>query len=133
MAGLTDPAFPSPADLAVQRQKVKDALVMNDLQRLTDDDFVILYPTVSRFLFPKYDGKALLRQEGRISIVASGYEWRIGIDMPSERMAGAIFIPTLDDIWPVLEDAAVMHKIKWVEQYNSRKDSLRRLDKLLQS
>lgn len=98
------------------------------LARLSDEEGQMTLPVLYECLVPQYDGAALLRPAGKLSITVEGVYWRVQLDLPYERltcrMYGVSLASALSDMNKLLGSGTAV----FGPMFDRNKKKLPRLD-----
>lgn len=81
---------------------------------------------------PIYDGSALTRQPGKLTITPEGAHWRISVDCPTEVLTCRIAVPSLWECLEAVERVLVAGHVTWSPGWTRTKKKLPVLDELIQ-
>lgn len=99
--------------------------------QLHDDGAQTRFPLLCQFLLPVYDGLTLIRQEGSLRIQASGPEWQVSMECPSEQIMTTVALPSLIDLFETLEGLLASHRCVWKPNWKKKRKDLSALSKPL--
>lgn len=78
----------------------------------TDDLFGATYPNINRLLQPRYRGREMTRQPGRISIYIEGSDYVVLLSCPSEKAVFPFYTSTMLGVWEDFEEALATGKVR---------------------
>lgn len=123
--------------MSKSKKEAPKALVASFLKdavnaRMDDQHSLETLPALMEVLLPKYDGKTLLRQPGKLTIRAEGPRWIIQVDCPTEvvqcRYTTNVLAFALRDI----DEAIANDHVLWLPGYSKQKKKLPTVDDIVQ-
>lgn len=114
-----------PAAQAIVPDVLKNAV----LARLHDEEGQMVLPVLFECLIPQYDGNALTRPGGKLSVSVEGAYWRLQLDMPYERLTVRMFSASLSSALSDLNAYLGSGKAVFAPMFERNKKPLPRLDK----
>jgi len=89
-------------------------------------------PTLLDVMLPIFEDGIMVRQPGRMTILADGGSWRVSIEAPTEQLQAVLMVDSLATLQAELERMLASGGVKWGMSWAKRKKSLPTIDAPLQ-
>lgn len=85
-------------------------------------------PVLFACLIPQYEGSALIRPAGKLTLTVEGVYWRVQVDFPYERLTVRMFGASLSTALSDMNAYLGTGKAVFAPMYDRQKKKLPRLD-----
>lgn len=99
---------------------------------MQDEEGQMSLPVLFECLLPQYDGSALTRPGGKISIAVEGVYWRVQLDLPYERLTCRMFGASLATVMADMNAYLGTGKAVFAPMFDRQKKKLPRLDEVVE-
>lgn len=99
--------------------------------RMDDQEAMLALPQLLDALLPVYEGSALIRQAGKLTIKPEGAHWIVQVDCPTEVLVGRIVCSTLGECLSSLNAAIGNRTVVWSPGWSKSKKALPTVDELI--